>query len=232
MEDGRYRGRPGRTSFDGLWELEGERILVEVKTTDAYSIDLDTIANYRRQLIKEGSSSRDDVSLLLVVGRKDTGGLEAQVRGSRHAWDMRIISVSALLRLMELKETLDDPATARRISDILIPQEFTKLDGIIDLVFMTAEEVASPDDPAPDEGTDDSEQGATRKPKFTPVRFHDACVERLEKHLGLALIKQSRSIFRAPEQNVRVWVAVSTDISHMGARDHHGHVIELCRDTY
>jgi hypothetical protein len=27
-------------------------------------------------------------------------------------------------------------------------------------------------------------------------------------------------------------VFILTDISHMGARDHHGHVIELCRDTY
>jgi hypothetical protein len=42
---------------------------------------------------------------------------------------------------MRLKENVEDPQIDRRISEVLIPQEFTKLDGIIDLVFSTAEEV-------------------------------------------------------------------------------------------
>jgi len=35
--------------------------------------------------------------VLIVVGRQDTGELEAQIRGSRHAWDIRLISAEALL---------------------------------------------------------------------------------------------------------------------------------------
>lgn len=30
---------------------------------------------------------RDGSEALIIVGRSDTGDLEAQVRGSRHAWD-------------------------------------------------------------------------------------------------------------------------------------------------
>ena len=84
------------------------RLLSKSKTTDAYRIDLDTIANYRRTLIHENSLAEDNSSVLVVVGRTDTGDLEAQIHGSRHAWSMRLLSVDALLRLMQLKESFED----------------------------------------------------------------------------------------------------------------------------
>lgn len=79
--------------------------------------------------------------MLIVVGRQDTGDLEAQIRGSRHAWDIRLISVDGLLRLMTLKEELEDPRTLQKIHNILFPMEFTKLDEIVNLVFSTAEDI-------------------------------------------------------------------------------------------
>ena len=33
-----------------------------------------------------------DSSMLIVVGGEDTGDLEAQIRGSRYAWDIRLVS--------------------------------------------------------------------------------------------------------------------------------------------
>ena len=80
-----------------------------------------------------------------ISGRSDTGDLEAQVRGSRHVRDVRIISVDALLRLLKVKEELEDPATIDRIRDILTPHEFTRVDGIIDLVFTAAKEIKEED---------------------------------------------------------------------------------------
>jgi len=79
-------------------------VIVEVKTTDAYRISLDTIAGYRTRLQEQDTVGKN-TSILLVVGREDTGELEAQVRGSRHAWDVRLISVDALVSLVKLKET-------------------------------------------------------------------------------------------------------------------------------
>jgi hypothetical protein len=35
-----------------------------------------------------------------MLGREDTGALEAQVRGSRYAWEMRLISVERLIKLV------------------------------------------------------------------------------------------------------------------------------------
>jgi hypothetical protein len=143
--DGRYRGTVSEVGFDGLWNLpDGHTIVVEVKTTDAYRIDLQRLATYRRQLIANSRFDTDHSSILIVVGRQDTGDLEAQIRGSRHAWDVRLISVDALLRLMVVKEHVDDPATIRRIGDILKPREFTRLDEIVDIVFSAAERPQSP----------------------------------------------------------------------------------------
>ena len=209
VEAGRYRGKPGEHGFDGLWELSNARkIVIEVKTTDAYSINLDTIAGYRKMLATTDPSGIGEISILLVVGRRDTGGLEAQIRGSRYAWDMRLISVDALLRLLDLKQALEDPATVGKIASLLMPQEFTKLDGIIDLVFSTAEEAAMPDDVAPE--SDDEEKTRSRKePKFVPVNFHEACVDRVQNHLRVSLVKETRSIYRTPEGTLRVWAAAS-----------------------
>src|ERR1700722_10594491 len=103
VTNGRYQGTSNAIGYDGIWASpEGHSILVEVKTTDTYRIALDTIANYRNKLVANGEVLPPS-SILIVVGREDTGELEAQVRGSRHAWDIRLISADALMKLVQLK---------------------------------------------------------------------------------------------------------------------------------
>src|SRR2546425_4601373 len=199
VSDGRYRGVPGQVGYDGLWTLSsGHIIVVEVKTSDAYRIDLDTVAEYRQHLIKEGKTSENKSSILIVVGRQDTGDLEAQIRGSRHAWDIRLISVDALIRLMDIKEQVEDPQNLRKISGILMPQEFTRVDGIIDLVFSTAADVLEGE-----EGEEVKEQvGAgtdQAKPASAPVKFNDACILRIQMFLKRTLIKQTRVTYSTPD---------------------------------
>jgi hypothetical protein len=204
VEQGKYRGIQGQIGFDGLWRaLDGNAIVVEVKTTDAYRIVLDTIAVYRRKLIADGKITEGKSSILIVVGRNDTGELEAQVRGSRHAWDVRLISIDALVRLMRLKEELEDPKIMEKIRRVLMPQEFTKIDGIIDLVFSAAEEVKK-DEELPDVGDAAEDGGGAKKPKFVPTNFRDACAERVQKRLGKPLVKQSLAVYSSPDQKVTV----------------------------
>ena len=53
--NGRYHGVVNDIGFDGTWlSPEGHSIVLEVKTTDAYRISLDTIAGYRGKLIEVG----------------------------------------------------------------------------------------------------------------------------------------------------------------------------------
>ncbi len=142
VENGLYQGRSNIIGYDGLWIApDGHVIIAEVKTTDAYRINLDTIAGYRDQLISTARISHDS-SVLLVVGRQDTGDLEAQVRGSKHAWSFRIISADALAKLVKLKENTE-LASISKIHDLLVPFEYTRLDKIIDIAFTVAEDATS-----------------------------------------------------------------------------------------
>jgi hypothetical protein len=208
VEDGRYRGVSHQSGHDGVWSSPlGNTIVVEVKTTDAYRVDLNNIAAYRRRLIQQETITEDKSSILVIVGRQDTGDLEAQIRGSRHAWDIRLVSIDALLRLMRLKETVEDPQTLKKIVEVLIPQEFTKIDGIIDLVFSTAEEVRQDTERQEDEEV--SEDGEGQKPRSLPANFNDACAARIQALLKKPLVRQTRTGYGVPDGSVFVFCAVS-----------------------
>lgn len=147
VHNGFYRGTPKRVGFDGLWQYGSEHaLIVEVKTTDQYRINLDTFVSYRDAILSQGlvdPSLAHSTSILIVVGRQDTGDLEAQVRGSRHAWSVRLISVEALAKLVEIKEESDDDPTSTKIRQLLVPREYTRLDDLIDVLFTTTEDVKS-----------------------------------------------------------------------------------------
>lgn len=206
---GRYRGAQGHIGFDGLWESpEGRRIVIEVKTTDAYRIDLNTIAGYRRSLIKDKGWSEEDVSILIVVGRQDTGDLEAQIRGSKHAWDIRLISVDSLLRLLDIKVELEDPQSEVQVREILVPHEYTRVDSIINLVFSTAEEVKQDTKPDADL-VEPVGKPSTSEPKFVAVNFHEAVASVVSSHLGTPLVRRSRAFYTDPAKTVGVLCSVS-----------------------
>jgi hypothetical protein len=143
VENGRYQGISGAVGFDGFWESDdGHTIIVEVKTTDAYRISLNTIIGYREKLRASGKLT-GSTSVLIVTGREDTGELEAQVRGSRHAWDIRLISADALIKLVQLKEESEVLETGKKIRSLLTPMEYTRLDQMIDVMFATTADIAS-----------------------------------------------------------------------------------------
>jgi hypothetical protein len=237
VTDGRYRGTAAHIGFDGLWHFPtGHAVVVEVKTTDAYRIRLDKIVDYHRALVKDGTIAEDTSSVLIVVGRQDTGDLEAQIRGSRHAWDVRLISVDSLLRLVALKEAVEDPVIARRIHDILIPREFTRLDEIVDILFSTAEDIKQEE-----EMPEEVEEGeaAERKPKFTPVAFHDACVARIQKLFTRTLLKRSRATFSSADGTLALICAVSKEHNNRGQlsywfafHPHQKEFLESAQDAY
>ena len=230
VEDGRYRGVQGQIGFDGIWRTEdGHGIVIEVKTTDAYRMDLGVPAGYRQSLIDEGRIGESESSILFVVGREDTGDLEAQIRGSRHAWDIRVISVDALLKLMKLREELEDPLIVRKIGTILTPEEYTRVDGIIDVVFLTAEDVKEEKEPEEDE------EPKEKKAKFHPVAFNEECAERVQKHLGRTLVKQSRASWRSPDGALAVLCTVSRPHTRSGLATfwyaYHPHQREFLGDS-
>ncbi len=213
VTNGRYQGVSNAVGNDGLWlSPEGNQLLVEVKTTDAYRVSLDTIAKYRNSLQAQNEITASS-SMLLVVGRKDTGELEAQVRGSRHAWDMRLIGVSALIDLVRLKENTEDEATGSKMRSILIPMEYTRLDGLIDVIFATAQDVEAAVEPQITVEIVETETKEESKWDFTETRLidkkRDDILAEVSRIHGIKLIRKSRATYWTADREFRVACTVS-----------------------
>jgi hypothetical protein len=138
VTNGRYRGVVNKSGHDGLWRSNHANLVVEVKTTDAYRINLSTIATYAETLRSELDCTEVPLGLLYVVGRQDTGDLEAQVRGSRYAWDVRLISADALLNLADLVQVAVDEDTENALRSSLLPIEYTRVDYLVELLTKLA----------------------------------------------------------------------------------------------
>jgi hypothetical protein len=215
VTNGRYQGVTNAIGYDGIWSApEGHSVVVEVKTTDAYRIPLDTIALYRDKLIAT-EKVHNPVSILIVVGRDDTGELEAQVRGSRHAWDIRLISADALSKLVKLKESADGPETGRKIRSLLVPMEYTRLDGMIDVMFTTATDVEQSSQVVTPESAEasPSKERAKGTWEFTDSKLLQAKREEitsaLSKQTGERLIRKSASLYWSSDHSIRVACTIS-----------------------
>jgi hypothetical protein len=221
VTNGRYQGTTKAIGFDGLWgSPEKHSIVIEVKTTDAYRIPLDTLAGYRDKLVQSGAITTSSVSILIVVGREDTGELEAQVRGSRHAWDIRIISADALVRLVKLKESAEGTETGRKIRSLLAPMEYTRLDEMIDVMFTAAKDVEKAVEAEASQASQEiedetaSEAISKREPfQFTDVALleakRDKIVAAMARREETNLIKNSRALYWNAAHSVRIGCTLS-----------------------
>lgn len=78
---------------------------------------------------------------------------------------------------------------------------FTEIEAFLDYV---GQEILS----TPLESTvEETREGTRKAPR--PVRFNDACAERIQKHLGLPLVKEGKARWRATDGSVAVLCAVS-----------------------
>ncbi|RYG99936.1 MAG: hypothetical protein EON58_02055 [Alphaproteobacteria bacterium] len=212
---GRYSGSTKEIGFDGLWKDPDGALIVEVKTTDAYRINLDTVANYARRVQVEGIVATEP-SILIVVGRQDTGDLEAQVRGSKHAWQVRLVSVESLCRLMLVKDEITEATFIQKVRKILLPFEYTRVDEIIDLVFETQKEVEEKlvdADAVEIVAVENGEDKQTGVWVFTPSEVLDAKRKDLLKRFfithGEAYSRITRAQYLAESTNVRAVCSIS-----------------------
>ena len=233
VEPGRYRGTKNDIGHDGIWTTpNNHEIVAEVKTTDAYRLPIETVATYRRRLIKAGRMAEDRSSILIIVGREDTGELEAQIRGSRYAWDVRLISIDALLRLLKIRQDLESPTVEAQIREVLIPREYTRVDEIIDLVFSTAEDILeeAPGQLSGDEAPTSVPGGKESKEREKPVAFNLACVSNIAKFFNVELSKQSRVVYSDIDSVFTITCAVSKEYKTAGGAGYwfafHQHQLE------
>ena len=213
VENGLYAGRSNAIGNDGLWQApEGNHVVVEVKTSDAYRLSLDVIAGYRKSLQANGRITGDS-SILIVVGRQSTGELEAQVRGSRHAWDVRIISAEALMKLVLLKENSDEEETGRKIRSVIVPVEYTRVDALVDVVFAAAtdteEETLLLEETSAKEVAPEKNTARTPSDRADLNAKREQIIRAMSEKLGDRLIKKSRAMFWSSDHSMRVACTIS-----------------------
>jgi hypothetical protein len=212
VELGYYRGSTTRIGNDGLWKSRDFGFVVEVKTSDL-SVKLENISSYRERLVEEQRITEDGSSILIVLGRQDTGDLEAQIRGSRYAWDIRMIGTEALFRLLEIKENLNQPQTIHRITELLKPIEYTRVDKLIDVVFSTSSDISEPvsEEVLPEHEA--AERPVPRRPlgieaevrtHASPVNFYEKCINRINQRLQKHFIKNGRVTYSSSDKTTNL----------------------------
>jgi hypothetical protein len=105
VEFGRYKGVPNDVGHDGLWRWSDFTIVVEVKTTDAFSIQTATVVGYVDRLISKGAVADWDHAMgLYVFGRTDSQlrQLANSIVAEKRTHQLRIATVDDILSLAEL----------------------------------------------------------------------------------------------------------------------------------
>lgn len=207
--NGRYRGVRNENGFDGIWSSNhvGD-FVVETKTTAAYQIDLDVISRYQDGLIDEGRISKG-ASVLFAVGRQGTTGLEQQIRGSRYAWSMRVCGVDALVKLMHVNvSTLSDEVT-KQIHEIFKPVEYTRVDPIVDIVFVTSEDKDEIEVESNDGGSEPQIRSVEHSPREVLKNKREQISSAVAKAFNKKLIKRRNIFYSDSDDKFRVAVSTS-----------------------
>ncbi|MGA2625752.1 MAG: hypothetical protein ABSF63_01650 [Candidatus Bathyarchaeia archaeon] len=211
VQYGLYRGRQGESGHDGLWIDPDDKhpIIIESKSSTNYPIKLDTLARFKTILQKQGSIESKYSALIVIGGNEDTGDLEAQIRGSRQAWDTRVISLGALFSLASLKIETDEPDSARLIRNVLIPREYTKLDGLVEIVSFIADDVS--EDELELEPTKQVKEAEERPyvSKLNSTELRDDAKAILAKMLDHSLKDISRTLLESDDGSIGICYAQS-----------------------
>ncbi len=212
VEHGLYRGAKGESGHDGIWKSKYTNpIIIEVKSSANYPIQLNSLKGYVDILDKAEKVKKDDCSILIIVGNENTETLEQQVRGSKLAWSVRIIGVASLLSLLQLKKRLDNPEEAeKKIHTIFVPQEYTKIDGIVELVFSTTSDMQVQIDETIEPPAQFSEEETTKNHQ-SPVKFNDACIKTISVSKNWTLVQSTRTIWFGEEGRTVIVCLVSRE---------------------
>ena len=125
---GRYRGTRNKIGYDGLWESpsSNEKIIVETKTSDVYSIKTNQVLGYKNELlnkrIKNGEKiEKEDIFGLYVIGDKvvESNQLRNSIIAEKREKELRTIQINSLLELLRVKKEYN--TSHETILTILIP---------------------------------------------------------------------------------------------------------------
>ena len=201
---GRYRGVKGEIGYDGLWRSSaGWSIVVETKTTDVYTIKTSTLLGYINSLVSEGEiENPSNVLGLYAFGRFDahTNQLENAIIVEGRRERLRVVSVDALLNLLELKQEYD--LKHNSILGLLLPAP-VKVDALVNLIFdIVAQEKEEGDSIPESEETETPEQPTPVPGAPKPKGPRTTLVSIDESYTGMSA---RAVVFRNKRYEVSTW---------------------------
>lgn len=122
VEFGRYAGVTNDIGHDGLWKADNFTIVVEVKTTDVFSVMTSTLLGYINSLIDAGKIPNLESALgLYVFGKPDADlqQLEGAIVHGGHSQRLRIATVDDILSLADLVQ--ENLLSRDEVLDLLKP---------------------------------------------------------------------------------------------------------------
>jgi hypothetical protein len=116
-----------------------------------------------------------------------------------------------LIKLLSLKETLDNTKTIQQINELLKPKEYTRIDKLIELIFQTSKDLqlSEPDDELDEVDETPKKKRKAPNEKITPANFHEECILRIQQKLGINFIKQSRISFTTRDKTTGLICTIS-----------------------
>ncbi len=184
---GRYHGVKGEIGFDGHWKSpSGSHIVVEVKSTEAYTIKTSTLVGYVDELISERKIPAWDNALgLYIVGKPDPeiSQLENAIVAQKRINQLRIISVESLLSLAEMMNEYE--VNHEDILAILLPSG-PRVDPVVELMARVVAQ--QPPEELPPEEERPPETGEVNY-WLTPVRSEPGATA---EHVIQTLVKQEQ----------------------------------------
>lgn len=212
-EFGRYRGTPKETGHDGLWKSETARdFVVEVKKSEAFAIDPQTLVDYMEQLASKGQINEEAIGLY-VLGEVKV--LDKTIKGAGLTEKVRVISVEALLHLLHLYERAS--LSHEQIVTLLSPLDSVRVDSLLGII----EEVLEKREVEEEEGGEESGDGGSDGAHAQTARkvidaAYAAITATLETKLGKDIAAPGRKLRRW--NNSRAVLFYSKDYESGGGR--------------
>ena len=134
-----------------------------------------------------------------------------QLRGSIHAWSMRIISIDALIKLMIVNSSTSSLEVTEKIHTILKPFEYIKVDKIVDVLFtVTEEKIVEEEIFEVTENQSNSFENSSRQNSNEIIqKKRIESINRLSIHLGINLIKRRKTFYADQSGEILIAIAIS-----------------------
>ncbi len=156
-------GRSQEIGYDGKWNAASDRvILLEVKTSPWPVPSVHQLGSYMSRYATHFGLDPDTVYGLFVVGPGDFTPLLDQIKGGEYRSRMKMIEVSDLLSLWQLKLDLEARAWVGPVSptvqNLLFPFESVNVGSILALIQEVAVRSQSPADADPPQDAPEAQE--------------------------------------------------------------------------